>query len=94
MGSGLDTMRSFRNIHAYPLMQTKSDIIDFISGDWMLHNQDLYKITPEMGLIPVSDPNRKSQMTASFNQFLDKNGRFINGAPLVVDSTYKKFFPL
>lgn len=94
MGTGLDTMRSFRNVHAYPLMQTKSDIIDFISGDWMLHNQELYKITPDMGLIPATDPQQKSQMTASFNRFLDKNGLFIKGAPLVVDTTYRKFFPL
>lgn len=30
MGSGLDTVRKFRNIHAYPIMQTKTELIDFV----------------------------------------------------------------
>ncbi|MGH2643705.1 MAG: LTA synthase family protein, partial [Chitinophagaceae bacterium] len=48
MGTGLDTTRDFRNVHAYPFMQTKNDINDFIMGDYFLNDNDLFQIAPDL----------------------------------------------
>ncbi len=66
MGSGLDTAHAFRNIHAYPLMQTKNDIVDFIMDDYMLHNDDLYKMSDKMYLDPIDNEAGKKQAESSF----------------------------
>ncbi|MEO8820491.1 MAG: sulfatase-like hydrolase/transferase, partial [Ginsengibacter sp.] len=85
-GSGLDTAHNFRNIHAYPLMQTKNDIVDFIMDDYMLHNDELYKISDKMYLDPVDNEAEKSKLKAAFARFKQKNATIVNGASLMPDS--------
>lgn len=93
IGDGIDSNRSFRNIHAYPLMQTKSTLIDFIMGEYMLNDNSLFKISSTMDLDPIQDEGKKKQLENSFNLFKRKNDRFSNGARLVPDSLLEKYFP-
>ena len=86
IGSGLDTAHSFRNIHAYPLMQTKNDIVDFIMGDYMLHNDELYKISDKMNLDPVENNKEKNNLKAAFARFRHKNETIKKGAQLMPDT--------
>ena len=86
MGSGLDTAHYFRNIHAYPLMQTKNDIVDFIMGEYMLHNDDLYKISDKMYLDPIDNDKEKSKLNAAFARFKEKNAFIVKGDSLMPDS--------
>jgi uncharacterized sulfatase len=86
MGSGLDTAHNFRNIHAYPLMQTKNDIVDFIMDEYMLHNDELYKISDNMYLDPVDNETEKNKLKAAFARFKQKNQSIIKGASLMPDS--------
>ena len=83
IGSGLDTTHSFRNIHASPLMQTKNDMVDFIMGDYMLHNDELYKISDKMNLDPVDDQSAKSKLEAAFARFKQKNETVVKGTSLM-----------
>ena len=92
MGSGLDTARQFRNIHSYPIMQTKNDLIDFISGNFLLNGEDLFRINPNMDLTIEQDAGKTSQMKAGFNRFLAKNKQFIsNPASIVPDSLLVRY---
>lgn len=94
MGTGLDTSRNFRNVHAYPFIQTKDGTSDFIMGSWMLHGrQELYQITPEMGLVPTSDAKAQAEVSNALNNFTNRNNSFIQGAPLIPDSVYQKYKP-
>ncbi len=86
MGSGLDTAYNFRNIHAYPLMQTKNDIADFIMDEYMLHNDDLYKISDKMYLDPIDNEKEKSKLKAAFARFKQKNASIVKGGALMPDS--------
>lgn len=86
MGTGLDTAHNFRNTHAYPLMQTKNDIIDFIMDEYMLHNDDLYKISDKMYLDPIDNDKEKSKLKAAFARFKQKNGGIVKGASMLPDS--------
>jgi uncharacterized sulfatase len=93
IGSRLDTARAFRNIHHYPLMQTKNDLVDFISGTWLLNNDNLFRILPDLNLEPVTDDEKMQQLKKGFNSFRQKNNQFLQTQQLIPDSLYKQFVP-
>jgi len=93
MGSGLDTVRQFRNIHAYPIMQTKTDLIDFVMGDHLLNGNDLYTISSNMDLEPDGNEAKKNELRAAFNRFKEKNERFLKSRKVVPDSLLRKYLP-
>ncbi len=82
LGSGLDTATAFRNIHAYPLMQTKNEINDFVMDDYLLKGNDLYKMSDNMNLDPIDNDAEKKRLQAAFKIFRQKNNMLINGALL------------
>ncbi|MEO8415281.1 MAG: sulfatase-like hydrolase/transferase [Ginsengibacter sp.] len=86
MGHELDTTHDFRNTRAYPFMQTKNDIVDFIMNEYMLHGDDLYKISDKMYLDPVNDEHEKATLKAAFNRFLKKNSTVTKNASMLPDS--------
>lgn len=93
IGNGLDTARAFRNIHHYPLMQTKNDLVDFVSGTWMLNSDNLFRILPNLDLEPVTDIEKIQQLKTGFNNFRQKNNQFLQTQQLIPDSLYKQFVP-
>ena len=86
MGEGLDTAATFRNIHSYPLMQTKNDIVDFVMDEHMLHGDDLFKISNNMGLDPVNEDTEKAKLQAAFARFKQKNDKVLKGTLMLPDS--------
>lgn len=90
LGSGLDTTAEFQNIHAYPLMQTKTEMIDFVMEDFILNGDNLFKIADKMTLTPVEDETRKKKLQYAFSQFRKRNSRLANGAPLLPKTIIKE----
>ncbi|HEV7350624.1 LTA synthase family protein [Telluribacter sp.] len=93
LGTGIDTIRQFRNIHSYPIMMTKAEMVDYIMGNYMLSRNELYDISANMDLNPVNEQSRKSSLQNSFELFKQKNNRIIGGSRLVPDSALVKFSP-
>lgn len=93
VGNGLDTARSFGNRHAYPFMQSKRFMIDFIQGEHMMVGNDLFRVDEKMQLIPVADRYKLGQLQRRFEQFKKKNRHMVAGAKLLPDSIYRKYFP-
>ncbi|MEO7532178.1 MAG: sulfatase-like hydrolase/transferase [Sediminibacterium sp.] len=93
VGSGLDTAKQFRNIHAYPIMQTKTDIIDFVMGNYMLSGEGLYRINGNMDLSAENNPSKLNEMKAAFSRFKSKNDQFKRTLKMVPDSLLKKYIP-
>lgn len=92
MGTGLDTAQSFRNLHAYPFIQTKNGVSDFVLGEWMLNGQqNLFKISPTMDLEPETDSKKLEEILNALKEFNIRNDRFIQGAALIPDSVYQKY---
>lgn len=91
MGSGLDTVRQFRNIHSYPIMQTKTDIIDYVMGDYQLNNNDLFAISANMGLEQEKNEAKSNQMRAAFDKFRNRNQQFLNTLKILPDSLLQKY---
>jgi cellulose synthase/poly-beta-1,6-N-acetylglucosamine synthase-like glycosyltransferase/phosphoglycerol transferase MdoB-like AlkP superfamily enzyme len=93
MGGGLDTSRGFRNTHAYPLMQTKTEIIDYVQGNWMINSNILYRINDKMDLLPEDDPAKANELKANFDRYLLKNNQFISTLKILPDSLLLRYLP-
>lgn len=91
VGSGLDTARSFRNIHATPLMQTKTDLVDFVMGNYHLNGNDLFRLSPSLGEEKVDDNTVKEGILSAFNRFRQKNDQLQQQGKLLPDSLIDKF---
>lgn len=86
MGQGLDTTRSFQNIHEIPLMQTKSSFIDFVMGEYHLNGEQLYQLNSDLGETRIIDKEKKGQMQKAFSEFKFKNKKLEEGEKLLPDS--------
>jgi len=71
-------------------MQTKNDIDDFIMDEYMLHNEELYKISDKMYLDAVENDKEKTKLKAAFARFKQKNASIVKGAALMPDSLLVK----
>lgn len=91
MGSGLDTNRLFRNVHAYPIMQTKTEIVDFVMGNYLLNGNSLYRINANMDLSPENNEAKVNELKAAFNRFKQKNQFFISTLKMAPDSLLRKY---
>jgi len=94
MGQGLDTNRNFENLHNYPLMQTKTDIIDFISGEYHLNGDNLFKLNAELGEDPVHDDDKANQLKNAFDQFKKRNNQIATGNFIIPDSIHQHYSPV
>lgn len=91
MGKGLDTTRGFQNIHEVPLMQTKTDLVDFIMDEYHLNGDNLYKFNSQMEEVLVMDLDKKAQLISAFNLFKKRNTEIINGSKIVPDSIFRNY---
>ena len=91
MGDGLDTARIFRNIHSYPLIQTKTAMVDFVYGEYHLNGNQLFKLNRDMNETPIQDESRLNQLMSSFNNFKTKNNKITKGDNLLPDSIIKAY---
>ena len=93
MGEGLDTARNFRNVHQYPLIQTKTDIIDFIMGEYHLNGSSLYKMGPDLQEESVEDQPIYKRLKNAFDHFKRRNAGIGNRAGILPDSVLNKYGP-
>jgi len=91
VGKGLDTTRGFQNIHEVPLMQTKTDLIDFIMGEYHLNGDNLYKFNSQMEEELVKDADKKAQLINAFNLFKKRNAEIVKGAKIVPDTIFRNY---
>ncbi|MBU0695159.1 MAG: sulfatase-like hydrolase/transferase, partial [Bacteroidetes bacterium] len=92
VGEGLSTDKNFTNMHRLPLMQNKTDLIDFISGKYHLNGSNLYQMSADMDEELIeNDLATKQRLIAEFNQFKIRNTQIINGKALLPDSILNKY---
>lgn len=93
LGQGLDTTRSFRNVHNYPIIQTKTDMLDFVMGEYHLNGNSLFKLNNAMEEVSIEDETTYNQLKNAFDNFKKRNNKIANGAKIVPDSLIKKYSP-
>ena len=92
IGHGLDGNKDFRNLHAYPFMRNKNEILDFIDGEWMLANNVIYQVYENMDIEPADKPEKETDLKAEFNNFLLQNNYACKNNKLIPDSLLKYTF--
>ena len=87
LGAGLDTEPSFRNLHALPLKQTKTELSDFVSGTAYLAQDRLYTIGDGMAVERMQDDGGVllGKARAQFASFLRANAQAATAPALTPD---------
>jgi uncharacterized sulfatase len=83
MGSGLDTTRQFRNIHSYPLMRNKNELLDYLYNDYFLSDKTLCRIDEKLNLIPDNDQMMLDKINNLFDEFKERNNNMIKTKKLI-----------
>ncbi|MCL6098002.1 MAG: LTA synthase family protein [Bacteroidetes bacterium] len=86
IGSTLDTARQFRNIHSYPLMRNKNELLDYLYQDYFYSDKTLYKISPDLDISPIDDNVVENKIANMFDDFKRRNNFMIQTGTLVPDS--------
>ncbi|TDQ23988.1 LTA synthase family protein [Tenacibaculum caenipelagi] len=73
MGSGLDTVKKFRNIHQIGLMRYKGGLKDFIYDEYLYSDGSLYKINSSFETHKINDKKMLETVKDSFNSFKRMN---------------------
>ena len=68
LAKGLDTVRSFRNVHTIPLMRYKGSINDYIYKEYFYSDGEMFKIDEDFNISETSDDMRET-VSSSFNDF-------------------------
>lgn len=93
LGTGLDVEPGFRNVHAFPLKQTKTNLVDFISGAHFLNQGVLYVLRDGMEIEPDDDAAALQRVSAEFDGFRMANDRLARSLALVPQETPKILVP-
>lgn len=91
IGSGLDMEPKFRNIHSYPLMRNKSELIDYIDGENMISNGVLYRISPNNRIDQIQDSRRMVEVDAKFKIYKTNNLFACKKNRIIPDSIVTKY---
>lgn len=86
IGSGIDTTRIFRNIHHYPLMRNKNELLDYLYNDYLLADRRLYKIIEDMGLVPIEESYMENIISNEFADFKRRNENMIQTKKLIPEN--------
>lgn len=89
IGSGLDTVRTFRNIHAYPLMRNKNELTDYLVGTNFMANNDFFRIYPSMDIETENNSTSQAELSQKFMDFKAINNMVCSQNKIVPDSVYQ-----
>ncbi len=91
LGEGLDTVKTFRNVHQYPLKQVKSELRNYISGLFFIDGEQLFKIAPNMDIEPIENTAKQKELADGLKAYKQRNELFIKIKQLVPESELTKF---
>jgi len=86
IGSGLDTARQFRNIHRYPLMRNKNELIDYLYGEYFYSDKTLYKVLKDLSIVSIDDKTMENKIENEFADFRRRNNYMLQTKKLIPDS--------
>jgi hypothetical protein len=87
LGTGLDVEPGFRSLHEFPLKQTKGNLVDFVSGEWLLSRGALYRFGDGLHAEATDDTATRDRLAARFAAFQGTNASLGHGGRLVPPGT-------
>jgi len=86
LGQGLDSMTTFRSTMSVPFIRTKSEIIDYIDRDYYIVNNQLFKVSENLGIDQITDENKLTEIQRKFEKFKTDNLKACLNNALIPDS--------
>jgi uncharacterized sulfatase len=86
LGSGLDTVQSFRNIHSTPLMRNKNELLDYLNQKYFLADEEVFEVFDNLFIGKIKDDVVKSRLQNYFDEFKMKNKTMLTTKTLLPDS--------
>jgi lipopolysaccharide export LptBFGC system permease protein LptF len=72
-------------------MQTKTEIIDFVQGNWLVNSNTLFRINEKMELTQEDNPAKANELKANFDRYKFKNNQFISNLKILPDSLLLRY---
>lgn len=69
LGISIDTCQSFRNIHKLAFMRTSREITDYLSGEYFISGDRLFKLEKGLNLIEIEGNYLKDSLRKELNRF-------------------------
>ena len=91
VGDGLDTAFSFRNVHQYPLMQTKTDLVDFVAGENHLNYGKLFRLHADLSEDAIIDDTIRSTLESGMEAYRERNDRWLQTRRLWPDTVLQRY---
>jgi hypothetical protein len=86
MGTGLDVHTQWRNLHTLPMKQTKTELSDYVSGEYYLAQDKLYSLEDGLATEPEEAPAVTQSLRAEFASMRDALARLSQGSGLLAEA--------
>lgn len=86
-GQVLDTARTFQSKLSMPLMRNKNQLIDYLDGEFLLSEGQLFKISDNLNIDPVNDADIVNRLNGQFEDYKNKNNYMIQTRKLLPPQT-------
>ena len=91
-GYVMDTSRTFQSQKATPLMRNKNQLIDFIDGEYVISDEQLFQMSDNLNLDPIYDNVIKEKMKGQFKTYKASNA-IATGANRLLPDSLMKYHP-
>jgi hypothetical protein len=90
MGTGLDVHPKWRNLHTLPMKQTKTELSDYVSGEYYLAQDKLYSLQDGLVTAPEEAPAVAQSLRAEFASMRAALARLSQGAALLSEAGHEQ----
>ena len=91
VGQGLDVGANKKGL-GIPMMQSKSQLIDFVSADLHLNSGTLYKLNKDLSEDGIVNKSGAEELNQRFETFKKMNRQFTSKMKLLPDSVFTSYF--
>jgi hypothetical protein len=91
LGKGLD-IGAKKNSIGIPIMQSKSQLIDFVVGNIHINDESAFQIGTKLDEEPLNNQGEARNVFEKFDLFKRVNRQFNSKPVLMPDSVYQNFF--
>ncbi|MCH7415542.1 LTA synthase family protein [Belliella sp. R4-6] len=85
-GYVLDTAINFQSKISQPLMRNKNQLLEYISGEYVLSDNQLFILSDGMNLDPITDNTQKEKLNREFGNYINDNRHATEFDKIIPDS--------
>lgn len=91
-GYVMDTSATFQSNISNPLMRNKNQLVDYLSGEYVLSDNQLFQLGDNMGMEPSSDITMKEKLIRDFENYKNSNRYATENDRIITDSLSRFIF--